>query len=250
MKTMMCGAVLAAAAQATALAQPMLTWDSREVWAQIWGASVDRSPPVAFGPWMDNALLDSGGPGVAHAATAAYQESVITTMGFGCLAAPISATAERGARPTSAGDNFGFFFFPSPGLRLVMHAELIGASAVLTRNMDLYWSASQTTTLDAVLPAGYYELSVGAVVQSNASAAFRTLGRFIPEGSCLCDLTGDGFVDDSDFAAFAAQYEEAVCTFLNPQPLFACAADFTFDFAVDDADFVIFAGAYDALVCE
>jgi hypothetical protein len=232
------------------IAQPTLTWDSRQVWGQIWGSWVDRSPRTAFGPWMDNALLESGGPGVPYAATVAYQESVITPLGFGCLADPISATALRGARPTSAGENFGFFFFPSAGLRLVMRAELQGATASLSRNMEPFWSATQSVTLDAVLPAGYYELSFGAVVQSNASAAFRVLGRFVPAGSCLCDLNADGLVDDADFSIFADQYAAAVCAFLSSESVPACAADFTLDFVVDDGDFVVFAAAYDALVCE
>lgn len=234
---------------ASVVAQPTLTSDSREVWAQIWSQTVDRIPPTPFAAWMDNALLESGGPGSPYSATVAYQESSITPLGFGCIAAPISATAVRGARPTSAGDHFGFAFFPSPGLRLVMHAELQGASASLICNMAPVWIASQSATLDRVLPPGYYELDVGAVVQSNASAAFRVLGRFIPATSCLCDLNADGLVDDADFAIFAFQYEQAVCDFVIAQPVQPCAADFSLDFVVDDSDFVIFAAAYDALVC-
>lgn len=250
MNAQVCGMVMAAVLQVgSVMAQPTLTWDSREVWGQIWGSWVDRMPPTAFAPWMNNALLESGGPGVPYAATVAYQESVITPMGFGCLADPISATALRGARPTSAGDKFGFFFYPSAGLRLVMRAELHGATASLSRNMEPFWNVTQSVVLDEVLPAGYYELSVGAVVQSNASAAFRVLGRFVPAGSCLCDLNADGLVDDTDFAVFAHQYEAAICSFLIPEPVQACAADFTFDFVVDDDDFVVFAAAYDALVC-
>lgn len=250
-RTRLVGLVVAAMPPVgSAVAQPTLTWDSREVWGQIWGKSTDRTPRTAFGPWMDNALLESGGPGVPYAATAAYQESVITPMGFGCLADPILATALRGARPTSAGDNFGFFFFPSSGLRLVMRAELHGATASLSRNMEPFWSATQSVLLDEVLPAGYYELSVGAVVQSNSSAAFRVLGRFVPAGSCLCDLNADGLVDDADFAIFVDQYATAICAFLNPAPVPPCAADFTFDFVVDDDDFVVFASAYDALLCQ
>ncbi|MFN9975793.1 MAG: hypothetical protein ACK58T_38465 [Phycisphaerae bacterium] len=251
MKTSLIGMAMAAVLPAgLAVAQPTLTWDSRQVLGQIWGSWVDRTPPTAFAPWMNNALLESGGPGVPYAATVAYQESVITPMGFGCLADPISATALRGARPTSAGDNFGFFFYPSAGLRLVMRAELHGATASLSRNMEPFWSATQSVLLDEVLPAGYYELSVGAVVQSNASAAFRVLGRFVPSGSCLCDLNADGLVDDADFAIFADQYAESICTFLIPQSGPPCAADFTFDFVVDDDDFVVFAVAYDALLCQ
>jgi hypothetical protein len=130
-----------------------------------------------------------------------------------------------------------------------MRAELHGATATLSCNMAPLWSATQSAMLDEVLQAGYYELSVGAVVQSNASASFRVLGRFVPAGSCLCDLNADGLVDDGDFSIFADQYEAAICSFLNAEPVQPCAADFTFDFVVDDGDFVVFAAAYDALVC-
>lgn len=60
--------------------------------------------------------------------------------------------------------------------------------------------------------------------------------------TCDGDLTGDGFVDDSDFVIFAAAYENFECT-----P--ACPADFNKDGFVDDADFVTFAAAYEAFAC-
>lgn len=60
---------------------------------------------------------------------------------------------------------------------------------------------------------------------------------------CPADLTGDGFVDDSDFVIFAAAYDAFTVPPANP------AADLNDDGFVDDSDFVIFAAAYDAFSC-
>ena len=69
---------------------------------------------------------------------------------------------------------------------------------------------------------------------------------YVP-AACPADLTGEGFVDDSDFIVFVQAYNILDCADGN-MPL-GCPADFNLDGLVDDADFVIFVGAYDALVC-
>lgn len=64
---------------------------------------------------------------------------------------------------------------------------------------------------------------------------------------CPGDLNGDGIVDDSDFALFAAAYNLLDCNDSQMPP--GCPADLNHDGFVDDADFVLFANAYDALLC-
>ncbi|MBX3380025.1 MAG: hypothetical protein KF805_08005 [Phycisphaeraceae bacterium] len=64
---------------------------------------------------------------------------------------------------------------------------------------------------------------------------------------CPGDFNNDGFVDDSDFVAFAAAYDILDCN--DPGMPAGCPADLNGDSLVDDADFVIFASAYDSLLC-
>ncbi|MGH7242750.1 MAG: hypothetical protein ACREJD_04975 [Phycisphaerales bacterium] len=64
---------------------------------------------------------------------------------------------------------------------------------------------------------------------------------------CAGDLNGDGYVDDSDFAAFAMAYNILDC--VDPLMPPGCPSDLNNDGYVDDADFVLFAEAYDALLC-
>jgi len=62
---------------------------------------------------------------------------------------------------------------------------------------------------------------------------------YITVAPCLADLTGDRYVDDSDFLEFAHAYDE----------LATDAGDMNSDGLTDDADFSIFVPQYDALVC-
>jgi len=64
---------------------------------------------------------------------------------------------------------------------------------------------------------------------------------------CSGDVTNDGQVDDSDFVAFAAQYDVLDCGDAT-MPGY-CRADLNNDGVVEDIDFVLFAQAYDQLVC-
>jgi len=64
---------------------------------------------------------------------------------------------------------------------------------------------------------------------------------------CSADINGDGYVDDSDFVAFAGAYDTLDCA--DPSMLGGCPADLNGDGYVDDSDFVLFASAYDALIC-
>jgi hypothetical protein len=61
--------------------------------------------------------------------------------------------------------------------------------------------------------------------------------------SCPADLNGDGYVDDSDFVIFAANYNNLIA------PYRWAPGDFNGDGLVDDTDFVFFASAYNALLC-
>ncbi|MBY0111386.1 MAG: hypothetical protein K2Y21_01090 [Phycisphaerales bacterium] len=64
---------------------------------------------------------------------------------------------------------------------------------------------------------------------------------------CAGDLNSDGFVDDSDFVAFAAAYNTLDCS--DPAMPAGCPADLNADGVVDDLDFVVFAAAYNELIC-
>ncbi len=64
---------------------------------------------------------------------------------------------------------------------------------------------------------------------------------------CPADLTGEGFVDDSDFQVFVQAYNILDCAD-GSMPL-GCPADFNLDGFVDDNDFLIFVIAYNELVC-
>ncbi|MGH7245039.1 MAG: M12 family metallopeptidase [Phycisphaerales bacterium] len=64
---------------------------------------------------------------------------------------------------------------------------------------------------------------------------------------CGADVNGDGYVDDSDFVAFAGAYDLLMCD--DPAMLGGCPADLNGDGVVDDSDFVAFSSAYDALIC-
>ncbi len=94
----------------------------------------------------------------------------------------------------------------------------------------LYNSGSDTWTYTATIPTP----SMGG------------FAAYVP-AACPADLTGEGFVDDSDFVVFVQAYNILDC--LDPAMPLGCPADFNLDGIVEDADFVIFAAAYDALVC-
>jgi len=64
---------------------------------------------------------------------------------------------------------------------------------------------------------------------------------------CVGDINCDHYVDDADFALFAAAYNLLICE--DPAMPAGCPADLNRDALVDDADFSMFAAGYDALVC-
>lgn len=68
---------------------------------------------------------------------------------------------------------------------------------------------------------------------------------FGPQHASLCpaDFNCDGQVDDADFVAFVASYNELVIPPADPE------CDLNGDGLVDDADFILFAVAYNALTC-
>jgi uncharacterized membrane protein len=64
---------------------------------------------------------------------------------------------------------------------------------------------------------------------------------------CRSDLNGDDTVDDRDFLAFAASYDEVECS-ARSMPA-RCTSDLNSDGLVDDADFVLFAQDYGVGAC-
>jgi hypothetical protein len=76
-----------------------------------------------------------------------------------------------------------------------------------------------------------------------------SLGGFATYVPAICpaDLTGEGFVDDSDFQVFVQAYNILDCAD-GSMPL-GCPADLNLDGFVDDLDFQIFVLAYNELVC-
>ena len=72
------------------------------------------------------------------------------------------------------------------------------------------------------------------------------LATYVP-AACPSDLTGEGFVDDSDFQVFAQAYNTLDCA--DPSMPLGCPADLNLDGFVDDLDFQVFVMAYNELIC-
>ena len=83
-------------------------------------------------------------------------------------------------------------------------------------------------------------------VSTIPTASLGGFAAYVP-AACPADLTGEGFVDDSDFQVFAQAYNILDCAD-GSMPL-GCPADLNIDGFVDDLDFQIFALAYDNLIC-
>ncbi|MBX3381440.1 MAG: hypothetical protein KF805_15200 [Phycisphaeraceae bacterium] len=83
-------------------------------------------------------------------------------------------------------------------------------------------------------------------VSTVSTPSMGCIAAYVP-AACPADLTGEGFVDDSDFVIFAQAYNLLDCE--DPTMPIGCPADFNLDGFVDDADFVIFAAAYNELIC-
>ncbi|MGH7245020.1 MAG: hypothetical protein ACREJD_16515 [Phycisphaerales bacterium] len=81
--------------------------------------------------------------------------------------------------------------------------------------------------------AGWVVRTDGTVLQANA---LDFASRMKP---CPGDFNGDGFIDDSDFVAFATYY----------QAFFDVRGDLNGDGLTDDTDFVTFSTSYDHLIC-
>jgi len=97
--------------------------------------------------------------------------------------------------------------------------------------------------LVAYLP--FSNLSLADASGNGHSAAALGSIAFGPQHASLCpaDFNCDGQVDDADFVAFVASYNELVIPPADPK------CDLNGDGFVDDADFILFAVAYNALVC-
>lgn len=83
-------------------------------------------------------------------------------------------------------------------------------------------------------------------VKTESTPSMGCIAAYVP-AACPADLTGEGFVDDSDFVVFVSAYNILDCA--DPTMPIGCPSDFNLDGLVDDADFVIFVAAYNELVC-
>jgi len=97
--------------------------------------------------------------------------------------------------------------------------------------------------LVAYLP--FTDLSLADASGNGHSASALGIIGFGAQHASLCpsDFNCDGQVDDADFVAFVASYNELVIPPADPR------CDLNGDGFVDDADFILFAVAYNTLVC-
>jgi hypothetical protein len=117
------------------------------------------------------------------------------------------------------------------GANAALPSPAEGTSAVLTiTNACRSDSGSYSVT---------FANTCGTAVSQTVSVAVAAI--------CDGDLTGDAFVDDSDFVVFADAYSILICGGASMSP--GCPSDINGDGFVDDSDFVLFAVAYELLLC-
>jgi len=112
------------------------------------------------------------------------------------------------------------------------------SDGALSNGIIVSGSATQTLTLSSIVGASTY--SIGCTVTSCSGVAAATSATI---KVCSADFNCDAQVDDSDFVAFAAAYNELIIPPADP------LCDLNGDEFVDDSDFVLFAASYDALIC-
>ncbi len=130
-----------------------------------------------------------------------------------------------------------------------VHTSL-GYPANLTRSFTSFSQAAWESAMSRVwLGVHFYwdALDGNALGYEVGQYIFAHRLRPVPAGACPADLNGDGFVEDSDFVLFAAQYDAFDCTILAMPH--SCSGDLNADNMVEDADFVLFATAYDGFIC-
>lgn len=115
-----------------------------------------------------------------------------------------------------------------------------GASILYRRSSSqLSWDPNSAGLPDVALGAlGLAELVQPGSVQSVLA------GPLLNLASCAADFNNDGLVDDTDFVAFAAKYNDLLV------PGEFRPGDLNGDSQCDDSDFVLFAAAYDNLLCD
>ncbi|MFO0859919.1 MAG: hypothetical protein U0570_05120 [Phycisphaerales bacterium] len=87
--------------------------------------------------------------------------------------------------------------------------------------------------------AGSYDVAI-----ENTCGTILSHSAQLAPNCCPADLSGNGIVDDADFALFMPAYDVFNC-----DPWNQCPADFNRDGVIDDADFAIFASGYAEMVC-
>jgi len=100
----------------------------------------------------------------------------------------------------------------------------------------------ETTTYSPERPKVFASWNHSADVFGSPAIAVRT------SWDCVCDVTSDGFVDDSDFLVFVIQYDVLVCDSVEMR--MSCVCDYNDDGYVDDGDFIRFVDAYNTLICD
>ncbi len=120
---------------------------------------------------------------------------------------------------------------------------------------DMHLFEWNNVVKDVIIAPGHYRLVMGAKctqLNPDGEALSKGLGTIRGEARfktlCICDLNGDGIVDDADFLTFCISYDIFSCS--DPSMPQRCTSDFNYDVVVDDADFQIFLKAYDDLLCE
>ena len=147
-------------------------------------------------------------------------------------------------------------------------SQMVGLGVIHYRNQHTYtgpcflWQpeAQELGTRSGDLVMGVpLRLSVRFAIQMTHGGDISAMFGRTPVGStpffrlalyqrpCDGDLSGDGFVDDDDFALFAAAYSLLDCA--DPAMPLGCPSDLNHDGFVDDSDFVLFAAAYESLLC-
>lgn len=142
--------------------------------------------------------------------------------------------------------------FPSAFLSSSAFARITDHSGATIVSFE--GSSSQPSLYTGVLPAGSYQLDVGAHTSNDLQldqplhrTAAYAINLLLTSVACTSDLNSDWQVDDFDFESFALSYSILECA--NEDMPRNCPGDLNGDEVVDDADFTLFAVAYDALVC-
>ena len=193
---------------ASASGSSSATW---QVNADVGGGATDLRPRgTQYAPSLASGAYD-GDPITSYSATVSFQfgVSMPLSVGLQCSAGAANRSVIGGTEPGEA--HYGTPF-------------------------SVRWGGIQNVKVGDT-PVATFSVSSGSGTDwAPAATAY-----------CAGDLNNDGFVDDTDFTAFAAAYNLLDCA--DPAMPAGCPADLNADGLVDDSDFTVFAAAYNDLVC-